>query len=586
MKKISLFVLMILSILFLPIHFTLTAQVDNKFIEMKNKSCDYNPPKNKTYFNKEHLNKLSKETKSEVLPNEVNHAYSKYMQPVFNQVGGSCGSSSRISYMLGYELNSHRDNKAEDLLGKYPSHFTWLLTGQNSSKADIAKFNGVPNSYYYGGFPVSLKYGGGDIYWPDEEEAPDYGWMKGYNRWLNAMHNRLDKRVFLKLDTKSNLEILKSWIYNHRDDNDFHEGGVAGAGIGTNGMEMVTIPDSLHAGGKKIVKSFGPQVDHATTWVGYDDSIGYDFNGDGKITNDIDINKDGKINMADWERGALIMLNSWGKGWANNGTVYVPYRLLKINNLDAELYYIKKNYKPKKYMKVKMEYNKRCNLKLSIGVSSDTSASKPDTTIVCHHFNFAGNGEVPMLGRWADGEMHEEPMKFALDLTDLSRHIDTSQPHKYFLYVLTKRFTEGSGKLHELSVVDNEKNKKEYAYSGAPVRFSGGDSKLVGVSVPGKDSPSKIENKSNFTDKFKLYDNYPNPFNPKTNIVFDLPKTQNVTVNIYNIRGQLVKTLYDNTLSAGKQNIDFNAKNLSSGVYIYQVKTLSKSKSGKMLLSK
>ncbi|HMA62987.1 MAG TPA: discoidin domain-containing protein [bacterium] len=700
---------------------------------------NYTPPENKTYLSESKFNKLAKVTTDD-LPVRVDHSFSKYMQPVFSQVGGSCGSASRISYMFGYELNSHRDEKADDLLSQYPSHFTWLLTGQNSGKAEMAKFNGVPNAFYYSGFPVSSKYGGGDIYWPDEEEAPDYGWMNGYNRWMNAMHNRLDENVFLDLNNPDNLETLKNWMHNHLGDDDFHEGGVAGAGVATGGMNMVSIPDSLHEGGKYIVKNWGPQVDHGTTWSGYDDSVGYDFNGDGQITNDIDITGDGKVNMADWERGALIMLNSWGDGWANNGTVYVPYRLLKIDNMGAELYYIRKNYEPEKVMKVKMEYNKRSNLKLSIGIAADSSATEPDKTMACHHFINAGNGEIPMLGRWADGEMHDEPMEFALDLTDLTENIDTSKPHKYFLYILTKRFTTGQGKLHELSVVDYKNDENEYFYEDDTVMISGGDSKFVGITVPGDGSsapdyvylpqsemevhyfdsqeddssvqayasnvldgdqstiwhtewvesdpvhPHEIQLKldstyqlsafsylprqsgsngrikdyefyvatndsvwgepvaegtwlDNSSDKiveftsqkaqfvrlvalsevndnpwtsvaelnlfkasdstatrldrtqpvatdFKLYNNYPNPFNPSTNLHFYLPNSRNVIISVYNIKGQLVRKLIDNNLSAGDHKIKFNAEGLASGVYIYKIKAGPQSKVGKMLLYK
>ncbi len=432
------------------------------------------------------------------LPYRVDHSFSDHMRPVFNQVGGSCGSASRICYMFGYELNNHRGLTADNYRTQYPSHFTWLLTGQNSGKAEMAIFNGVPNALYYNGATYSTKYGGSDIYWPSADEAPDYGWMNGYNRWENALNNRLKKTVHITLNTPKNLEVLKSWIYNHHNDTiNFQEGGVAGAGVATGGMSTVMIPSGYYKSGQHIVKEWGPQVDHGTTWSGYDDSVAFDFNDDGKITNDIDINDDGVVNMADWERGALIMLNSWGDGWKNNGTVYVPYRLLKINNMSAEFYYIRKNYAPEKVMKIKMDYNERCNLKLNIGISTDTSATIPEKTMVCHHFNYAGNGKVPMLGRWADGEIHDEPMEFCFDLTDLMENMDVSTDYNFYLKAIAKRFTDGAGTIYSVSVVDykaDESGAVEYFADINELPINGGDIHNISVRMPGEsgDIPENV----------------------------------------------------------------------------------------------
>ena len=148
---------------------------------------------------KELVKKL-KQTHNYELPSRVDHTYSKYIRPIFNQVGGSCGSASRICYMFAYEINAHRDADGSFLEHRYPSHFTWLLTSQGSSKDQMAIFNGVPNAEMYGGDTFSEIYGGEEIYWPSIEEAPDYGWMTGYDQWFNAMNNRLEKTEYIKLN--------------------------------------------------------------------------------------------------------------------------------------------------------------------------------------------------------------------------------------------------------------------------------------------------------------------------------------------------------------------------------------------------
>jgi hypothetical protein len=85
---------------------------------------------------------------------------------------------------------------------------------------------------------------------------------------------------------------------------------------------------------------------------------------------------------------------------------------------------------------------------------------------------------------------------------------------------------------------------------------------------------------------YMLNQNYPNPFNPSTNISFSLPAQQRTTLKVYNILGIEVATLMDEEKSAGKYSIQFNAKNLSSGIYFYELKTPGFRQVKKMLLLK
>ncbi|MDA3814446.1 MAG: T9SS type A sorting domain-containing protein, partial [Candidatus Cloacimonetes bacterium] len=71
-----------------------------------------------------------------------------------------------------------------------------------------------------------------------------------------------------------------------------------------------------------------------------------------------------------------------------------------------------------------------------------------------------------------------------------------------------------------------------------------------------------------------LYQNVPNPFNPETNIKFYLDESSHVSLEIYNIKGQLVKTLVNNDLSAGEHSFIWNGKDgngnqVASGIYLY-----------------
>ena len=90
---------------------------------------------------------------------------------------------------------------------------------------------------------------------------------------------------------------------------------------------------------------------------------------------------------------------------------------------------------------------------------------------------------------------------------------------------------------------------------------------------------------------FTLAQNYPNPFNPGTTISFALPKASDVTLAIYNMRGQLIQTLVSGRFSAGQHRAvwngrDANGAQVASGVYLYRLKTGHGVQSKKMLLMK
>ena len=70
---------------------------------------------------------------------------------------------------------------------------------------------------------------------------------------------------------------------------------------------------------------------------------------------------------------------------------------------------------------------------------------------------------------------------------------------------------------------------------------------------------------------FDLSQNYPNPFNPGTKISFSLPVKSNVILDVYNMLGQKVISLFNGNLEAGNHNMDLNASELTSGIYIYSI---------------
>ena len=88
----------------------------------------------------------------------------------------------------------------------------------------------------------------------------------------------------------------------------------------------------------------------------------------------------------------------------------------------------------------------------------------------------------------------------------------------------------------------------------------------------------------NFISGIHLSQNYPNPFNPSTTIAFDLPKSSDVTLKIFNILGEEVTILVSNRLSAGSYSYEWDASNLASGVYLYRLQAGDYVKTRKMVL--
>ncbi len=105
------------------------------------------------------------------------------------------------------------------------------------------------------------------------------------------------------------------------------------------------------------------------------------------------------------------------------------------------------------------------------------------------------------------------------------------------------------------------------------------------------DGPTAIDEEVIGIKTFELYNNYPNPFNPITTIKFQLPKKSDLSVVVYDILGNKVRTLEKGTRNAGVHTIQWDGKNnknekVSSGIYFYTLKTSEFNRTHKMILLK
>lgn len=89
---------------------------------------------------------------------------------------------------------------------------------------------------------------------------------------------------------------------------------------------------------------------------------------------------------------------------------------------------------------------------------------------------------------------------------------------------------------------------------------------------------------SSLQKDYKLYQNYPNPFNPSTEIGFSLAAREKVSLRVYDILGQEIRTLLDNEMKSGYHKVNFNADGLASGIYFYRLSSESYSDTKEMIL--
>ena len=108
-----------------------------------------------------------------------------------------------------------------------------------------------------------------------------------------------------------------------------------------------------------------------------------------------------------------------------------------------------------------------------------------------------------------------------------------------------------------------------------------------GIAVYNEDKVNLNANNKSINDvRFNLYENFPNPFNNITRIKFDLEKDSMIKLEIFNIKGQLIKTLINDFKYKGIHNIDFDGAGLNSGLYVYKLTIGLGFQAKKMLLLK
>jgi hypothetical protein len=382
------------------------------------------------------------------LPLKVDNSTTVFFPSVFDQFGWSCNQASSIGYVFTYEINRLRNLPSNKPENKYTPGFVWNLLNSSDGGVGVSYFDsweivktaGSPNfvdyPYYMQGTGI---------------------WMSGYDKYYRAMQNRVSINYSLPVGTPEELAVFKQYLFNHFED--APEGGVASFQISSDRMDTRkwTDPDSKEQW--PVIYSFGNNVGHAMTFVGYNDSVKIDLNHDNIFTNNLDINNDGLVNMKDWEIGALIAVNSWGQGWEKNGKAYVLYSVVAregndggIWNRSVHVVTAMKYYNPELTMRVVMRHQQRKRFRILAGFSKDTTAVKPQETLSFPIFDYQGD-YTPLQ----DQENQADPKRFefGLDITPFISSLDPGVPVKLFLMVEENDPNNlASGQIDEFSVIN------------------------------------------------------------------------------------------------------------------------------------
>lgn len=400
------------------------------------------------------------------LPYKIDNTALKYFRPQFTQHGWSCNQAGSIGYLLTYELNAKRDLAGNINENQYAPLFVWNMLNDGESNHGVS---------YFDTWEIVKTLGCATYQdFPNWDNAAR--WMHGYDKYYRAMSNRIYENYSIDVSTAEGIQKLKIWLFNHYDGST--AGGLANFQIGSGGSSSNRLPTGTEEAGHNVTLSFSRYVGHCMTIVGYNDSIRYDVNRDGKFTNNVDINNDGVVDVRDWEIGGVQFVNSYG----NRPRAYILYKVLAEFPTSGgiwgnSVHVVRPNafYEPLLTMKVRMKHNQRNKIKISVGYSTDTTATEPE---YIHDFPFYryDGGSRPMQGD------ANETIELGLDITSLLSDIEPGKDVKYFLVINEKDNTgTGHGEVINFSVIDYQNGEYEVQSDYKNVEIANNETTLVPV---------------------------------------------------------------------------------------------------------
>jgi hypothetical protein len=504
---------------------------------------------------------IYKDRNTHPLPAMVDNSAKKYMPPYSTWCiqGWSCANATAM-YCFNYEINRVRDAASTGTMPQYPYLFTYeFLNSANVAEGgdgwmfvdafDIFKETGCPSSADCGGFEWGYQF---------------CGWMSGYAKYYNAMKNKVEEYYKIDASADASVELIKQYLYDHADGS--AAGGILCFQANSENMTTTVVPAISAQAGKPMFSKLGGGGGHSMNIVGYDDNVGYDYNGDGKLTNP-------GTDISQWEKGSWIICNNWG-----DGIYYAPYRLFSgkasgglATSQGTPLMFckIKKDYSPLLTFKISITHNQRNGIQLITGIATSAAATAPaKTKNYSAAFNFCG-GALPMCGK-----NQSSTIEIGLDLSDFVKDI-IGKEARFFLQVTSKG---GTGQVNGLSLID---------YSGAAMKETQcletnkaiPSGATTSMSIPWTGSiPSAVHPFAGPMARTCLLSAFPNPVKRSSGqVLFSAQKNPGAVsaLRITDVRGCAVRTILfqGSGTDFGNAEIPWNLKDgsgktVSAGIYI------------------
>ncbi len=365
------------------------------------------------------------------LPAFVDNSKQIYFPPLVDQKGGSCAQASGIGYMFTYEINRMLDrNASASTANQFAYLFTWNFVNDGDDNGGFVD-EGLMIAKNFG-VMTEADYGYASVY--------QFKWASGYEKYHNASRYRVKKIAKYDATTDEELQTIKQYLYDHCDGS--KTGGILT--FSTRSSDW-TINDFYKGpsltGYKSILTKLATTGAHALTIVGYDDTVE---------------STDAEGNT---QHGAFIVVNTWGRWWADNGHFYLPYHYFTNRSNVSEIslsstmqgcdVYV---HEPKIMFKIRVNYSSRNDLRLTYGADPNPYAQSTPNNYNSIIVSNQG-GDHAMTGSYGD-EATKGILEFGIDYTDHMTS-ENAQYGRYFLNIVrSQRGKAGEGTIDYLSVYD------------------------------------------------------------------------------------------------------------------------------------
>lgn len=290
--------------------------------------------------------KVLSKSRAPTLPRSVNHLKEREFRPIFSQRGGSCSAASGTGYVYTWEANILTGASGDSNRCMYMFGYNFLNNGNME--------NGI---WWYDAWNI-MKHTGcvREADWPSplgRENGTE--WANTYEAYHNANFDRCSTYYKIsKPGTAENLIKVKQWIYDHgRGD---PRGGCVQLNAGVEFKEKPIPQGSAEAGSKIATVYDGPNTIHAMMLAGYNDDVYLDEN----------------------KKGAFLLVNSYGRSFGTNGTMWIPYDKFAS---ETEVYLLEVvKHTPRLEFKIELQSYGKTNGRFTSGFSSDLAASAPRDT--------------------------------------------------------------------------------------------------------------------------------------------------------------------------------------------------------------